>query len=254
MTKYKSELQIFSNITPTGYCLSKLFLFYLDMKIAIAEDNPIIRKQYLERFEFFPQIEVVLLAENGKELLENLEKINPGNLPEIILMDIEMPIMDGIEATKKVKEAYPEIEIIMLTIFKDEENIFNAVKAGAMGYLLKDISTEELTAAIEELLNGGAPLSSSIARKVLHYLRSENESPKSDENFNLTQREIEILEAIVRDDTEYAISQDLNISQHTVRTHVKNIYKKLQVHSRGAVVKKAIEHNLLDNLKKRFKK
>jgi DNA-binding NarL/FixJ family response regulator len=169
-------------------------------------------------------------------------------------MDIEMPIMDGIEATKKVKEAYPEIEIIMLTIFKDEENIFNAVKAGAMGYLLKDISTEELTAAIEELLNGGAPLSSSIARKVLHYLRSENESPKSDENFNLTQREIEILEAIVRDDTEYAISQDLNISQHTVRTHVKNIYKKLQVHSRGAVVKKAIEHNLLDNLKKRFKK
>lgn len=224
------------------------------MKIAIAEDNPIIRKQYLERFEFFPQIEIMLLAENGKELLEKLIKLDAENLPEVILMDIEMPELNGIEATLKVKEKYPEIEIIMLTVFKDEENIFNAVKAGAMGYLLKDISTEELTSAIEELLAGGAPLSRSIARKVLHYLRTSSEQQSSSEDFNLTEREVEVLEAIVRDDTEYAISQDLKISQHTVRTHVKNIYKKLQVHSRGAVVKKTIEHNLLDNLKRRFTK
>jgi len=224
------------------------------MKIAIAEDNPIIRKQYLERFEFFPEIEIILLAENGKELLEKLVKLDSENLPEVILMDIEMPVLNGIEATLKVKEKYPEIEIIMLTVFKDEENIFNAVKAGAMGYLLKDISTEELTGSIEELLAGGAPLSRSIARKVLHYLRSASGREKPSEDFNLTEREVEVLEAIVRDDTEYAISQDLKISQHTVRTHVKNIYKKLQVHSRGAVVKKTIEHNLLENLKRRFTK
>lgn len=224
------------------------------MKIAIAEDNPIIRNQYLERFEFFPEIEIILLAENGKELLEKLIKLDSGNLPEVILMDIEMPVLNGIEATLRVKEKYPEIEIIMLTVFKDEENIFNAVKAGAMGYLLKDISTEELTGAIEELLAGGAPLSRSIARKVLHYLRSASGREKPLEDFNLTEREVEVLEAIVRDDTEYAISQDLKISQHTVRTHVKNIYKKLQVHSRGAVVKKTIEHNLLENLKRRFTK
>lgn len=222
------------------------------MKIAIAEDNPIIRKQYLERFEFFSEIEIVLLAENGKQLLDRLETLDV--LPEIILMDIEMPIMNGIEATAKVKELYPNVEIIMLTVFKDEDNIFNAVKAGAMGYLLKDISTEELTAAIEELLDGGAPLSKSIARKVLYYLRTDSKQEQSAEHFNLSEREVEILEAIVRDDTEYAISQNLKISQHTVRTHVKNIYKKLQVHSRGAVVKKTIEHNLIENLKRRFTK
>jgi len=216
------------------------------MRIAIAEDNPVSRKQYQQRFEFFPEIKTVALAENGKDLIKKLDQLPAKQRPHIILMDIEMPIMSGIEATHIVKQKYPEIEIIMLTVFKDEDNIFNAIRAGAMGYLLKDISTKELTDAIVELLEGGAPLSISIARKVLNYLRQKsNEATKPTKSFKLTTREIEILEAIVRDDTEYTISEELHISQHTVRTHVKNIYKKLQVHSRGAVVKAAVEHKLV---------
>jgi len=161
-------------------------------------------------------------------------------------MDIEMPELSGIDTTAIVKDKYPSIEVMMLTVFKDEDNLFNAVKSGASGYLLKDASTDEITGAIKELNNGGAPLSKSLSRKVLNFIRGDKPGKSSKEQtFNLTNREIEILKAIVNDDTEYAIAMDLGISEHTVRTHVKNIYKKLQVHSRGAVVKAAYENNLL---------
>ncbi|MCB0287007.1 MAG: response regulator transcription factor, partial [Calditrichaeota bacterium] len=155
--------------------------------------------------------------------------------------------------TAQLKTLYPEIEVMMLTVFRDDDKIFQSIQSGAAGYLLKDCSLDELIEAIEELRQGGVPLSKSIARKVLDYLRrNQDDTGNADENpvvrvtrFNLTDREIEILQAIVRDETEYAIAENLSISEHTVRTHVKNIYKKLQVHSRGAVVKAAYEHNLL---------
>ena len=215
-----------------------------NIKIAIAEDNPLTRKQYLQRFQFFEDIEILFVAADGKSLIKKLSEVK--TLPEVILMDIEMPEMSGIDTTAIVKDKYPTIEIMMLTVFKDEKNLFDAIKAGASGYLLKDTSTDEIENAIKDLLNGGVPLSKSIARKVLGFLREDKVSKnKESKQFNLTNREIEILQAIVRDDTEYAIAMDLGISQHTVRTHVKNIYKKLQVHSRGAVVKAAYENNLL---------
>lgn len=214
------------------------------IKVAIAEDNAFTRKQYEQRFQFYNDIEVVLLAENGKSLIDGLAKLS--ELPNVILMDIEMPGFSGIDAAAIVKDKYPEIGIMMVTVFKDEQNIFSAIKAGASGYLLKDNSTDEIVDAINELVDGGVPLSKSIARKVLGYLKDGNISTEKEEaDFKLTKREVEILQAIVRDDTEYAIAMDLKISQHTVRSHVKNIYKKLQVHSRGAVVKAAYEKNLL---------
>lgn len=214
------------------------------IKIAIAEDNPLTRKQYLERFQFYKDIKIIFIAEDGNDLLKRLSET--GELPEVILMDIDMPGMSGIDAAAIVKDKYPDTEIMMLTVFKDEKNLFNAIKAGASGYLLKDTSTDEIAEAIKDLMSGGVPLSKSIARKVLGFLRDDQTSKiKDEQRFNLTKREIEILQAIVLDDTEYAIAMDLGISQHTVRTHVKNIYKKLQVHSRGAVVKAAYENNLL---------
>jgi len=159
-----------------------------------------------------------------------------------------MPGLSGIDATAIVKDKYPLIEVMILTVFKDEENLFNAVKAGASGYLLKDASTDEIADAIKELVDGGVPLSKSIARKVLNFIRDNKTEKKSDkQEFDLTNREIEILQSIVQDDTEYAIAMNLGISGHTVRTHVKNIYRKLQVHSRGAVVKAVYEYNLLRN-------
>ena len=217
----------------------------MSIQIAIAEDNSLTRQQYKQRFEFFEEIEILFIAEDGKDLLNKLEQSK--ELPQVILMDIEMPGLSGIDTTAIVKDKYPSIEVMMLTVFKDEDNLFNAVKAGASGYLLKDTSTDEIAAAIKELLDGGVPLSKSIARKVLSFIRGEKTGKDSAaQTFNLTNREIEILHAIVNDDTEYAIAMDLGISEHTVRTHVKNIYKKLQVHSRGAVVKAAYENNLLD--------
>lgn len=216
----------------------------MSIQIAIAEDNPLTRKQYKQRFEFFEDIEILFISENGKELLKTLS--TAGQLPQVILMDIEMPELSGIDTTAIVKDKYPSIEVMMLTVFEDEDNLFNAVKAGASGYLLKDTSTDGIAEAIKDLLEGGVPLSKSIARKVLNFIRGDKPDKSSkEETFNLTNREIEILKAIVDDDTEYAIAMNLGISEHTVRTHVKNIYKKLQVHSRGAVVKAAYENNLL---------
>jgi len=217
----------------------------MSIQIAIAEDNPLTRQQYKQRFEFFEEINILFIAEDGNELLKLLSKSK--QLPQVILMDIEMPRLSGIDTTAIVKDKYPSIEVMMLTVFKDEENLFNAVKAGASGYLLKDSSTDEIAEAIKELIAGGVPLSKSIARKVLNFIRGDKPDKSSkEETFNLTNREIEILKAIVDDDTEYAIAMNLGISEHTVRTHVKNIYKKLHVHSRGAVVKSAYENNLLN--------
>ena len=177
-------------------------------------------------------------------MLTHLSKTK--ELPEVILMDIEMPELSGIDTTAIVKYKYPSVEVMMLTVFEDDDNLFKAVKSGASGYLLKDASTDEIADAIKELIDGGVPLSKSIARKVLNFIRGHKPDKSSKEQtFNLTNREIEILNAIVKDDTEYAIAMNLGISEHTVRTHVKNIYKKLQVHSRGAVVKSAYENNLL---------
>ena len=214
------------------------------IKIAIAEDNPLTRKQYLQRFQFYKEIQILFVSVDGNKLLKKLSELN--ELPEVILMDIDMPGLSGIDATAIVKDKYPSVEIMMLTVFKDEKNLFNAIKAGASGYLLKDATTDEIVNAIIDLINGGVPLSKSIARKVLEFFRINDTSQiTGDQNINLTTREIEILQAIVRDDTEFAIAYDLGISRHTVRTHVKNIYKKLHVHSRGSVVKAAYEKNLI---------
>jgi len=224
----------------------------MNIRIAIAEDNSITRLQYEQRFSLHKQIEIVCMAENGEQLLKQLSKLSTNKLPHIVLMDIEMPILSGIETTAKLKELYPDIEVMMLTVFKDEDKIFDSIRAGASGYLLKDSETETILGAIQNIYKGGVPLSKSIARKVLEVLQNDRDKntvseKKEDErkDFNLTKREREILESIIHDETEYAIAKNLSISEHTVHTHVKNIYKKLQVHSRGAVVKAVYEHNLL---------
>lgn len=158
-----------------------------------------------------------------------------------------MPVLNGIETTAVVKQKYPHIKIIMLTVFDNDENIFNAIKAGADGYLLKDVNLDDLHNGIEETLSGGAAMNPSIALKTLKLLRNPiavtNSADK--EQISLSAREIEVLEQLSTGLSYTAIADNLMLSPSTVRKHIENIYKKLQVHSKIEAVQKARNHNLI---------
>jgi DNA-binding NarL/FixJ family response regulator len=214
------------------------------IKLAIVDDNTFLQKAIQDKLSFFDDIDIKFKANHGQELVEKLE-VNH-NL-DIILMDIEMPKMNGIEATEAVKNKFPQIKIIMLTVFDNDENIFKSIKAGADGYLLKEVNPEELHTAIIETLNGGAIMTPSIALKTLKlfrnpeaYLDSENK-----EEYNLSVREIEVLEQLSKGLKYNAIADNLFISPATVRKHIENIYTKLQVHNKLEAIQKAKNNNLI---------
>jgi DNA-binding NarL/FixJ family response regulator len=216
----------------------------MNLKLAIAEDNSFLAKAVIEKLSFFDDLNYKFKANNGAELIGKLE-VNH-NL-DVILMDIQMPEMDGIKATEIVKNKYPHIKVIMLTVFDDDENIFNAIKAGANGYLLKEINAENLHNSIIEVVNGGAPMSPSIALKTLNLLRNPNEIKKVEdkEKVTLSKRETEILEHLSKGLNYNAIADNLFISSGTVRKHIENIYRKLQVHNKMEAVMKGKKHNLI---------
>ncbi|WP_028376484.1 response regulator [Leeuwenhoekiella sp. MAR_2009_132] len=216
----------------------------MDVKIAIVDDKFFLAKAVAEKLSFFKEFKLKFIAENGKDLLNNLETNNGIHL---ILMDIEMPILNGIEATILVKQKYPQIKIIMLTVFDNDEHIFNAIKAGADGYLLKETSPDNLHKGILETLAGGAAMNPSIAMRTLKLLRNP-ESLKSfedREDILLSDREIEVLEQLSKGLNYTAIAQNLFLSPSTVRKHIENIYKKLQVHSKLEAVQKAKINNII---------
>ena len=216
----------------------------MSIRIAIADDNPFLMKAVREKLSFFDDIDIRLTAINGRDLLDKLELQRHIDL---ILMDIEMPELNGIEATSIVKTKYPQIKIIMLTVFDNDENIFNSIKAGADGYLLKEVNPKDLHQGILETLNGGAAMNPSIALKTLKLLRNpisfENKTP-SDE-IALTPREIEVLEQLSKGLNYNLIADNLFLSPATVRKHIENIYTKLQVHNKLEAVQKAKNNNLI---------
>jgi len=217
----------------------------MNLKIAIAEDNSFLAKTVIEKLSFFNDLNYKFKGVNGAELIGKLEANH--NI-DVILMDIQMPEMDGITATEIIKNKYPHIKIIMLTVFDDDENIFNAIKAGANGYLLKEINAENLHKCILEVVNGGAPMTPSIALKTLNLLRNPT-SFKNDsfiEKIKLTKRETDILEHLSKGLIYNEIAENLIISPSTVRKHIENIYKKLQVHNKMEAVYKAKKHKLIE--------
>ena len=216
----------------------------MNLKIAIAEDNNFLAKAVIEKLSFFEDLNYKFKASNGAELIGKLEENH--NL-DVILMDIQMPEMDGIKATEIVKNKYPHIKVIMLTVFDDDENIFNAIKAGANGYLLKEIDPESLHKCILEVVDGGAPMSPSIALKTLNLLRNpiEIKDTEDKEKVELSKRETEILEHLSKGLNYNAIADNLIISSGTVRKHIENIYRKLQVHNKMEAVIKGRKHNLI---------
>lgn len=206
------------------------------VKIIIAEDISRLAKALKDKIELAENFSVVQTAQNGKELISLLNK---GEQPDIIFMDINMPIMNGIEATEIITNRYPQIKIIISTVFDDEEHIFKAILAGAQGYILKDESPKEIHNFIEELLAGGAPMSTEIAKKALELIKQGNAHTLAPVDFGLTTRENEILNHLSTGITYEQIAGNLNISKGTVRKHVENIYKKLQVNSRHEAIRKA---------------
>ena len=209
------------------------------IKVGLVDDNPTLLRNISQNLAIFEEIQLVFKATNGKDALSKAGS----HAVDIILMDIDMPEMDGIEATRRIKELYPHIKIVMLTVFDREDKIFEAIKAGATGYLMKDERPSRIVAAIEEVMEGGAPMSPIIAMKTLQILRShvidevKIQSVVSPQSFDLSNREIEILEKIAEGLTYQQIGDRLFISAKTVRKHTENIYDKLHVHSKVEAIK-----------------
>ncbi|MCO5268069.1 MAG: response regulator transcription factor [Brumimicrobium sp.] len=218
----------------------------MKIKVAIIDDNNFLIKSIKDKLSFFNDIQVVFSANDGNQCLQKLEE-NP-NI-HVILMDIEMPNCNGIEACQLVKQRYPQIKIIMLTVFDNDENIFKSIQSGADGYLLKETSLEELHNYILQTLEGGAAMTPSIALKTLNLLRNPIViSEEADANPNeiiLSKREIEVLEQLSKGLTYTIIAENLFLSPSTIRKHIENIYQKLQVHSKIEAIELAKKKRLI---------
>lgn len=215
------------------------------IKIAIAEDNSLLAKSIEEKIGFFPdELKFKFRGINGKDLID---KLTQDSNVDVILMDIQMPDMNGIEATEIISNKFPHIKIIMLTVLDDETYIFKAIQAGANGYILKDEPPKMLLESIIEITQGGAPMSAGIALKALKLLRNPIQADENipNEDLDLTNREIEVLTQLSKGFEYKQIADFLNISPATVRKHIENIYIKLQVHNKVEAIQKANKHRLI---------
>lgn len=209
-------------------------------RIAIADDKQINRTTVKEKITSFKEIELVLEAKNGHDFLEQLKQLSAEKRPQVVLMDLEMPLMDGIQTIRLASSAYPDIKFIVLTVFEDNEKIFEAIKAGAGGYLLKDDTAVNIIDAITNVVEyNGIPMSPAIARKTMELLK-QSPVPVANEPLAveslLTEREMEILKEMVTGKNYKAIGEKLFISPLTVRKHVAHIYDKLHVNSRAQII------------------
>ncbi|WP_221392723.1 response regulator transcription factor [Dyadobacter sp. NIV53] len=210
------------------------------IKIVIFDDHQARRDALKLLISLQPEMTCIADFEDCTNLVKNL-KNNP---PDVALMDINMPGIDGIEGVKLLNEYFPSTYIIMQTVFEDDEKIFDCLKAGAHGYILKKASNEKLIEGIKEVINGGAPMTPSIATRVLNYF-SKKSVKNNSELFDLSRRETDILKELVNGLSHKMIAAKLFISVFTVNNHIKNIYQKLQVHSVSEAVATAIQKNIV---------
>lgn len=215
------------------------------IEVVIVDDNIFLAKAIEKKIQQAEEnVRVQYVSEGHKQILSNLEK---GNIPHIILMDIEMPQIDGIQLTLDIKSRWPQIKIIMLTVFDNEQKIFEAIQAGASGYLLKDVSADNLIRSLKETFAGGASITPSIAFKILRTLKNNpiNTQEMEGEKPSITEREIEVLELLKTGKTYLKISHALDLSEGTIRKHIENIYKKLQAHNKLEALEKARKFNII---------
>jgi DNA-binding NarL/FixJ family response regulator len=216
------------------------------IKIAVAEDNSLLAKSIEEKIGFFhDELRFKFRGIHGKDLID---KLNTDSNVDVILMDIQMPEMDGIEATEIITQKFPHIKIIMLTVLDDETHIFKAIQAGANGYILKDEPPKKLLEGIQDIMQGGAPMSAGIALKAMRLLRNPLDLEQTNYNTEktaLTNREVDVLSQLSKGYDYKQIADFLNISPATVRKHIENIYQKLQVHNKIEAIQKATKQRLI---------
>lgn len=200
------------------------------INIGIVEDNNTLRNSLQILFNHTDGMRCVVCLSNLLNVVSDISK----NKPDIILMDIGLPNISGIEGVRTVKSSFPEIQMLMFTVFEDNEIIFEAIRAGANGYLLKKAPSEEIVESIRELYHGGAPMSPSIARKVVQSFQSTSKTEKDE--YKLTVRENEILYSLTEGLTYKEIAEKYFISISTIRTHISRIYEKLHVNSKSQAV------------------
>ena len=211
-----------------------------EIRVAIFEDNRSLRESLFNLLESSDGFTCVGAFAHCERVVENIEETQP----DVILMDIELPVVSGIEAVKLIREKYPDIKILMETIFEEDEKIFQSICNGAQGYILKNTPPEGILNAIREIYEGGAPMTPIIASKVLRLFKT-NLSENTDESYSLSGREKEILKCLVEGMSYKMIADTCFISADTVNGHIKNIYKKLHVHSKSEAVVKAIKSKLV---------
>lgn len=204
--------------------------------VGIVEDNKKIRDLIQRYLDMQDEVACPVAVDSVEEMLEYLEE-HPA--PDVILMDIQLPGMSGIKGISLIKEKYEDVDIIMLTVYHDSHKIFNALRAGASGYLLKHTSLPEIKESILKLVDGGAPMSPQIARKVINHFQ-EN-APKTNTDSDLTPREHDIVNGLVDGLSYKMIADRYDISIDTVRAHIRNIYKKLHVNSKAEVIAKSLK-------------
>ena len=205
-----------------------------DISVAIFEDNYLLRDSYYQLINGTPGFTCVGAFDNAADLVFKIKH----SRPQVVLMDIDMPGINGIEAVLMIKENFPEIFIIMQTVFEDDDKIFQAIQAGANGYILKKTPPAKILEAVVEVFNGGAPMTPSIAAKTLALFRSGPKPLPDKSEAKLSERQKEILECVVNGMSYKMIADKLFISIDTVRYHTKNIYEILQVHSRFELLNK----------------
>jgi DNA-binding NarL/FixJ family response regulator len=225
----------------------------MPIKIAIIDDKASNRSILKDKLLRHGHFEVVLIAEDGRDFLQQMKCLPADKLPDVALMDLEMPNMDGVDAIAAGSSFYPSVKFVVLTIFDDEDKIFKAIKAGAFGYLLKDESAENITDMLWQMYESGAgPISPGIAHKILQLVQNnkltllqKTPAPDTKTFFDLTEREKEILQLLVDGLSYKEIGTRLEISANTAKKHVINIYNKLHVNSRAQALHLAYQKGLL---------
>jgi DNA-binding NarL/FixJ family response regulator len=210
------------------------------LRIFVAEDHPLFRRGVVSLLSSVPDFEVVGEATSGGEAVERATRLQP----DVVLMDLQMPGGNGIEATREIARKSPDVRVLVVTLFEDDDSVFMALRAGARGYILKDADEEELARAIRAVGRGEAIFSPAVAERVLAYFASSSPAAQPQAFPSLTDREREILNLIVRGHPNPAIARELSLSTKTVGNYVSNIFTKLQVADRAQAMIRAREAGL----------